>query len=165
MSRLLKQLGHEVLVANPRKLRLIHKNRREDDRVDARYLARVAVISERERVQDRAGAPVDQSAGLRFSTPALLPGPDRLLRLIHQPMNRPAFRLDRAAPYQPINDRVEPTALAAVLDWSFSEKEGRRRLGDPASRPVETPRRVVSVAPLSPFLPSGFLDLSPVCRP
>ncbi len=40
-SRLLSELGHEVFVANPRKLRLIYENDRKDDRVDAEYLARV----------------------------------------------------------------------------------------------------------------------------
>lgn len=42
VSRLLKALGHEVLVANPRKLRFIYQNRGKTDRVDARALARVA---------------------------------------------------------------------------------------------------------------------------
>lgn len=42
VSRLLKQLGHEVLVANARKLRMIYDNRRKQDKVDARMLARVA---------------------------------------------------------------------------------------------------------------------------
>jgi transposase len=42
VSRLLRRLGHEVIVANARKLRLIYENRRKDDRVDARSLARVA---------------------------------------------------------------------------------------------------------------------------
>src|SRR5436309_644449 len=41
VSRLLSGLGHEVVVANPRKLRLIFENDSKDDRVDARYLARV----------------------------------------------------------------------------------------------------------------------------
>jgi transposase len=42
VSRLLKALGHEVLVANPRKLRFIYQSRGKTDRVDARALARVA---------------------------------------------------------------------------------------------------------------------------
>ena len=42
VSRQLKEQGHEVLVANPRKLRFIYGNRRKADRVDARSLARVA---------------------------------------------------------------------------------------------------------------------------
>lgn len=41
ISRLLTQLGHQVLVANPRKLRLIYENHSKSDRVDAEYLARV----------------------------------------------------------------------------------------------------------------------------
>jgi len=41
VSRILMDLGHEVLVANPRKLRLIYQNESKSDRVDAEYLARV----------------------------------------------------------------------------------------------------------------------------
>src|SRR6266516_1891329 len=40
-SRVLPRLGHEVLVANPRKLRGLYENDSKDDRVDAEYLARV----------------------------------------------------------------------------------------------------------------------------
>lgn len=42
ISRQLTEYGHEVLVANSRKLRLIYENPTKDDRVDARYLARLA---------------------------------------------------------------------------------------------------------------------------
>jgi transposase len=42
MSRLLVELGHDVIVANPRKVRLIWENRKKRDRIDARYLARLA---------------------------------------------------------------------------------------------------------------------------
>lgn len=42
ISRLLRELGHEVIVANSRKLRLIYLNRNKHDRVDADYLARLA---------------------------------------------------------------------------------------------------------------------------
>ena len=41
VSRLLSECGHEVIVANPRKLRLICQNDSKSDRVDAEYLARV----------------------------------------------------------------------------------------------------------------------------
>jgi transposase len=41
ISRLLTELGHDVIVANPRKLRLIYQNDSKSDRVDAEYLARV----------------------------------------------------------------------------------------------------------------------------
>jgi transposase len=41
-SRLLEELGHEVLVANSRKARLIYANKRKTDEVDAENLARLA---------------------------------------------------------------------------------------------------------------------------
>lgn len=41
-SRMLKELGHEVLVANPRKVRAIYANTRKSDQNDARMLARIA---------------------------------------------------------------------------------------------------------------------------
>jgi transposase len=41
VSRLLKGLGHQVTVANSRKLRLIYENRNKNDAVDAEYLARL----------------------------------------------------------------------------------------------------------------------------
>jgi len=41
ISRLIARLGHEVIVANPRKLRLIYDSDRKSDRADAEYLARV----------------------------------------------------------------------------------------------------------------------------
>jgi transposase len=42
VSRLLRSAGHEVLVANARKLKLIYANDNKTDRVDAERLARVA---------------------------------------------------------------------------------------------------------------------------
>jgi transposase len=44
VSRLLRELGHEVLVAHAQKAQLISKSNRKDDRHDARTLARLARI-------------------------------------------------------------------------------------------------------------------------
>ena len=44
VSRLLTELGHEVIVAHAQRVRLIVKSRRKDDRLDARTLARLARI-------------------------------------------------------------------------------------------------------------------------
>ncbi len=41
VSRLLEECGHEVVVANPRKTRLIHAGSRKNDRIDAEKLARL----------------------------------------------------------------------------------------------------------------------------
>jgi transposase len=43
-SRMLEECGHEVLVANARKLRLIYSNKRKTDEVDAENLARLARV-------------------------------------------------------------------------------------------------------------------------
>ncbi len=42
VSRVLEECGHEVLVANPRKTRLIYSNKRKTDEIDAENLARLA---------------------------------------------------------------------------------------------------------------------------
>jgi transposase len=44
VSRLLSELGHEVIVAHARSVRLIGESRKKDDRMDARTLARLARI-------------------------------------------------------------------------------------------------------------------------
>ena len=41
-SRVLEECGHEILVANSRKLRLIYSNKRKTDEIDAENLARLA---------------------------------------------------------------------------------------------------------------------------
>lgn len=47
VSRLLKRCGHEVLVANARKLRLIYGEGHKNDRLDAENLARLARLDPR----------------------------------------------------------------------------------------------------------------------
>ena len=42
VGRLLEECAHEVLVANPRKVRLIYSNKRKTDEIDAQNLARLA---------------------------------------------------------------------------------------------------------------------------
>jgi len=44
VSRVLSELGHEVIVAHGRNVRLIGESRRKDDRLDAQALARLARI-------------------------------------------------------------------------------------------------------------------------
>jgi transposase len=44
VSRVLEECGHEVLVANPRKTRLIYTNKRKTDEIDAENLARLARV-------------------------------------------------------------------------------------------------------------------------
>jgi len=44
VSRLLEEMNHQVIVANPRKVRLIYENDRKNDRLDARMLARLGRV-------------------------------------------------------------------------------------------------------------------------
>jgi transposase len=44
IGRLLSDLGHQLIVAHARKVRLIGESRKKDDRLDARTLARLARI-------------------------------------------------------------------------------------------------------------------------
>ena len=44
ISRLLEECGHEVLIANPRKTRLIYGDKRKTDKLDAQKLARLARV-------------------------------------------------------------------------------------------------------------------------
>ena len=53
VSGLLEEVGHEVVVANPRKLRMIFKSDNKNDRLDAEQLARVA------RMDTRLLSPID----------------------------------------------------------------------------------------------------------
>jgi transposase len=44
VSRVLEECGHQVLVANPRKTRVIYGQRRKTDKLDAEKLARLARV-------------------------------------------------------------------------------------------------------------------------
>ena len=66
VSRLLSELGHEVIVAHARNVRLIGESQRRDDRMDAQTLARLA------RIHPQLLAPVKHRSFVwQFSTDGL----------------------------------------------------------------------------------------------
>ena len=81
VSRLLSECGHEVIVANPRKVRLIYENRRKDDRVDAEYLARLA------RTDPKLLAPIRHRGAQAQRDLAMLRARDSLVRSRTQLVN------------------------------------------------------------------------------
>jgi len=81
VSRLLKELGHEVIVANPRKLRLIYQNNDKCDQVDARYLARVA------RMDPTLLAPLHHRGAIAQADLAILRARDALVTARTQLVN------------------------------------------------------------------------------
>lgn len=74
ISRLLRDLGHEVVVANPRRLRLIYETDRKSDRVDAEYLARLG------RLDPELLAPIEHRSENAQVDLALLRSRDALVR-------------------------------------------------------------------------------------
>ena len=54
VSRLLKRFGHQVIVANPRKIPTLTKSESKNDRNDARQLARMGGLRPRAAPSDRA---------------------------------------------------------------------------------------------------------------
>lgn len=74
VSRLLEELGHDVVAANPRKLRLIYENPVKTDAVDAEYLARVG------RMDPKLLAPVRHRGAETQADLALLRTRDALVR-------------------------------------------------------------------------------------
>jgi transposase len=80
VSRVLEECGHEVMVANSRKLRLIYENPNKDDQVDATYLARLARLdpSLLSPVKHR-GATVQKDLALLRSRDALVSARTQLI--------------------------------------------------------------------------------------
>jgi transposase len=74
ISRLLSDCGHEVLVANPRQVRLIYANVRKNDRLDASALARLA------RLDPQLLAPIQHRGAEAQADLALLRARDALVR-------------------------------------------------------------------------------------
>ncbi|MCY4639269.1 MAG: transposase [Chloroflexi bacterium] len=66
LSRMLSQLGHEVIVANPRRVALIARSQRKTDRSDAEQLARLG------RYDPKLLAPIRPrgATGTRISRPS-----------------------------------------------------------------------------------------------
>jgi transposase len=74
LSRLLTRLGHRVVVANSRKLRLIYENKRKNDRSDAEYLARLV------RMDPKLLEPITHRSERDQQHLALLRSRDKLVR-------------------------------------------------------------------------------------
>lgn len=80
-TRLLGTLGHEVIAANPRKLRLIYENDQKSDRADAEYLARVG------RLDPELLAPVNHRSAQAQADRAVLLARDNLVKVRTQLVN------------------------------------------------------------------------------
>jgi len=100
VSELLKELGHDVVVANARKLRMIFQNDSKSDRLDAEQLARVA------RMDIKLLHPIehrDRSAradlSVMRSRTVLVETRTRLVNHIHGVLKSFGYRVKKHAPF------------------------------------------------------------------
>jgi len=118
VSRLLSALGHDVIVANSRKLRLIYENRTKDDRVDAEYLARLARFDRKLlcEVQHRSETAQSDLALLR-SRDAIVATRTRLISHVRGSVKSLGVRLPASGAngfHKNVVDAI-PSAVRAVL--------------------------------------------------
>lgn len=85
VSRLLEECGHEVLVANARKIRLIYAEGRKTDRVDAEKLARLA------RLDPKLLAPIEHRGERSQAHLALIRSREALVRTRARLINHVRF--------------------------------------------------------------------------
>ena len=95
---LLKELGHEVIAANARKLRMIFQNDSKNDRIDAQQLARVARMDPKllYPIEHRARSARADLAIMR-SRDALVTTRTRLINHIHGVLKSFGFRIKKYA--------------------------------------------------------------------
>jgi transposase len=98
VSELLKELGHEVIVANARKLRMIFQSDSKNDRLDAEQLARVA------RMEPRLLYPIEHrnrsaraDLAVMRSRDALVTTRTRLVNHIHGVLKSFGYRVTKYA--------------------------------------------------------------------
>lgn len=98
VSELLGELGHEVIVANARKLRMIYQNDSKNDRLDAEQLARVARLDKKllyPIVHRQRSARADLS--VMRSRDALVTTRTRLVNHIHGVLKSFGYRVRKYA--------------------------------------------------------------------
>lgn len=162
LSRQLAELGHEVIVANPRQVKLISRNKKKNDREDARLLARLA------RVDVELLRPVQHRGEQAQADLAILRSRDCLVRARTSLINHARGEVKSAGGRLPkcsaesfaAKARAElPRMLAAALlpilatieQLSRQIEEHRQKLECAAERYPETQvlRRIKGVGPLT----------------
>jgi transposase len=117
VSRLLEECGHEVLVANARKLRLIYANKRKTDEVDAENLARLA------RVDPKLLYPLKHRGEASQAHLALIRSRQALVGSRTQLVNH--VPKGRSSPSGPACPSVLPEASTRELQSTYLRRFGR----------------------------------------
>lgn len=127
VSRLVKQAGHEVLVANPRKLRMIYQNENKTDKVDAQYLARIARMDPAllSPLQHRGAAAQADLAMIR-SRNALVEARTKLINHVRGSVKSVGGRLEKCSSHvfaRKVQNSL-PTELRTALEPLLSTIQG-----------------------------------------
>lgn len=123
VSELLKELGHDVIVANARKLRMIFQNDSKNDRVDAEQLARVARMDTKLLYPiEHRGRSARADLSVMRSRNVLVDTRTRLVNHIHGVLKSFGYRVKKYAPSSfhrqvagQIPEELQP-ALQPILD-------------------------------------------------
>jgi hypothetical protein len=116
VQRLLQELGHETITANPRYVRLIYSSRNKNDRLDAERLARLARVDTKllHPIQHREGTTqADRGADQENSMPRV---PDRALGIQAVSGNRAAAPDLRSRPADVVEFRPDVGGPGAIQD-------------------------------------------------
>src|SRR5687768_10979767 len=162
VSRLLASWGHEVLVANPRKVRLISHSRRKSDRFDGRTLARLARLDPELLAPVRhRSATCQRDLGLLRSRAALVRARTLLANHLRGALKAVGVRLPKCSAEslaaratgslaEPLRAGVAPV-LAALGELSAQIRAYDRQIETLAkSHPeVEPLRQIAGVGPLT----------------
>jgi transposase len=123
-SRVLEECGHEMLVANARKLRLIYANKRKTDEVDAENLARLA------RLDPKLLYPLNHRGEDSQAHLAIIRSREALVSARTQLVNH--VPKERSSPSGPACPSARPGASTRERPSTFPRRFGR--LSDPSSR-------------------------------
>jgi transposase len=119
VSRVLEECGHEVLVANARKLRLIYANKRKTDEIDAENLARLARVDPKLLYPLRhRGEEVQAHMAIIRSREALVSSRTQLVNHVRGTVKSFGARLPKC-PARSFHKRAQehvPEALSPALD-------------------------------------------------
>ena len=119
VSRVLEECGHEVLVANARKLRLIYSNKRKTDEIDAENLARLARVDPKLLYPLRhRGEEVQAHMAIIRSREALVSSRTQLVNHVRGTVKSFGARLPKC-PARSFHKRAQehvPEALSPALD-------------------------------------------------
>jgi Transposase len=149
VSRVLEECGHEVLVANPRRTRLIYASKRKTDKVDAQSLARLA------RVDPKLLYPLKHRGEDSQAHPAIIRSREALVACRTQLINHvPKERSSPSGPACPsalpeASTRGRPSTSPRHSCRPLGPSWSRVRLADAAHPPIRSPagdgfRRILS---------------------